>query len=617
MRMDTRGVLVFVLAVILVGSAFAQEKQEKTDQAATEAPKQPDPWKEYVLSGKWTVGEEYFSSAILAECTGEAAPSFKKLARLHYARNICRYFPEIEKRLSSSETQRRFAAWLLANPAFTERLLLALKPRDDVARALEIVYGLCRSSEKQVKRYPELAIAFAVVWDAYPVDNQLLVNSFKYYTRYASKMRFDLRALPYEVTKYVVDTQRPVLERLWALKQYGSSGNVGRLYKMVQYDHRAYERGEEREIRQHEYTLQNIRRYKGLCTDAAVFASEVGKAAGVPSVYVSGPTESGIGHAWVGFLRKRGKQHLWDQDSGRIDKEPAWAGSVKDPQEDVTVSAHELALALNALRYPLARRRTAEIWRDVAVLLSKSGSKPRAQAAMHKSLETCVYDKSQWQTFARLARDGVFSSDQTAAAIARFADNLKHSPNLAADAFEQLIANVDSKSSKAYLRLYDSMTKKFSKDLDVVGRIRLLKGRYLEAAASDDAALNVYAESAIDTLKCRSVALPLLDNAGRLLVQTRKTKRAIALHQKLWARAQKPSRSVFAVYSTWFRIGLRLAKLHDLAGHRADHDRILRAIVGYQRVGKDEQDLLAARLARLDYRGVNRTSPPMPLDQKP
>ena len=75
---------------------------------------------------------------------------------------------------------------------FTERLLLALRPRDDPAAAFRIVYHLLGRSQARVKEFPELAIAFAVVWDGYEAGEGQLLEAFRYYTRNADRMRAEV-----------------------------------------------------------------------------------------------------------------------------------------------------------------------------------------------------------------------------------------------------------------------------------------------------------------------------------------------------------------------------------------------------------------------------------------
>ena len=597
-------------AVLLVGALCTCTRAEQAGAKAGQK-KEPAPWQEYVQSGKWADGEAHFRDALVAECR-KKTPSFKAVASLHFGLVLCRHFPQIKERVLNTTAQRQLTAWLLANREFTRAFLLSLRKRDDAGRAFQIIHHLLQASEKRVRQYPQLAIAFAVVWDSYPPNRKFLKQAFAYYTRNPRGMKLDLRAMPHQVSKYVIDTRRPISERVWVSSRYGGSANIGRLYGMIKYDLHALSSGEGPEIRNHPPTLQNIKKYGGVCRDHAVFASEAGKAIGVPSVRISGGTESGVTHAWVGFLRKGTGGYVWDRDSGRIGKEDTSSGWINDPQEGLRVPEHELDLTLAALRYPRAKRIAAHVWCDAAGTLLAAGAREEAVEAMYRSLDACVCDKLQWQTFARLAKEGVIGPEKTMQAISKFADKLKPHPHLAVDAFRQLADTLEGASVKSSLRLYRTMAKRFSKNTEALGRIRLMEGRFLEGSGDAAGAMKVYSDAALETVKCQGVALPLLDNASRLMLERRVVKGAVAFHEKAFLRADRPRRSAYAMHTTWFKIGLRLAKLRALAGDREGHDKLIKRICGYQAGNAEQRQALGVRLAGALYRDINTTEAPAP-----
>ena len=596
---------VFVCVALVVGVAAP---------ARAEGPAEADPWTSYILANRWEQGEKAFAAAIVEECARTGGPSFEELARLHFAWQVCRYFPAVERGVVAEGDRRTLVAWLLESRGFTERLLLALGPRDDPAAAFRIVYQLLGRSQARVKEFPELAIAFAVVWDGYEAGEGQLLEAFRYYTRNADRMRFDLRTMPHQVAKYVIDTQRAASDLTWALESYAGRSDMGPLYDGIyrdNYDRAVFLQGKPKEISRHASTLPNLLRYGGVCEEAAVFATEVGKAIGVPSVYIRAPVGSGINHAWIGFLREHNGFHVWDCDTGRSSSEAISVGAVIDPQSGRRLSEHELDHALAVMRHPRESRRAARIWCDAARLLQDAGDGPRAKAAIYRSLNTCVYDKSQWATYTHIAREGDFGTRELIKGIDQFCRRLSHYPNLAADAFEELVTAVDLHNVKARVALYQHVASKFARNREALNRVRLLQGRYMEAIGKADQAADIYATSALAGIESKKTMMPLLDNAGRLMLSRGEGAEAVRLHKRVFAILPKPRQGTVAtVQTTWFLVGLRLAKLHALAGADEDHEATLGVILAYQTGPADKVASIQRTARGLSYRRINRTFAP-------
>ncbi len=568
-----------------------------------------DPWREYVARERWTEGRSFFLRSLVRAC--QKGGSFANIEQSVLGCMVCEYFPRTENRLAP-ESARQLRGWLIEHRSFTERLLFALGPADNPGRAFEIIYHLLGNSEENVLSYPGLAVACAVVWDAERPDPRLLLASFQYFVRHRGQMEFDLSSMPPEVAQYVVDSRRPIPERLWALDRFGHTDDIGRLYRRIwrdRYDYDALE-GERKKVDRHGATLQNIYRYGGVCHEAAVFASEVGKAKGIPSVYIQGPTPTGIPHAWVGYLRMERSAPVWVRDTGRIGQAETVAGTVRHPQSGQSVPEHELDFALAALMHPAEERLQAQTWHAAALLLEQAGAAQLARSAMYQSLNTCVYDSSQWRTFAALARRGVFSPHEALAAAPVFSRKLGAYPNLAVDALDHLAASLDRADPECVVGLYDSLVADFRKrDLvEPMGRALLLKGKFLERRGLADRALQTYSGAIEDTLRSQTVAIELLDNAGRILVRANRLEAAIKLHKRVYYDLREPDRNIGAIRSTWALVTLRLAKLHALGGDAREHDRLIRKILRYQTGNDRYLGLLERRLRPQNYRDLNRTS---------
>jgi len=76
----------------------------------------------------------------------------------------------------------------------------------------------------------------------------------------------------------------------------------------------------------------------GICADQSYFATEVGKARGVPTLYFHG-ADNDSWHAWFGFLD--GAQH-WQVNAGRYGEQRFVTGFARDPQTWRELSDHEV-----------------------------------------------------------------------------------------------------------------------------------------------------------------------------------------------------------------------------------------------------------------------------------
>lgn len=86
------------------------------------------------------------------------------------------------------------------------------------------------------------------------------------------------------------------------------------------------------------YTLDTILSEGGICVDQAYFASEAGKARGIPTLLFTGTAHDGY-HAWFGFFDGG---NSWRLDAGRYAEQRLVTGTAIDPQTWGPISDHEL-----------------------------------------------------------------------------------------------------------------------------------------------------------------------------------------------------------------------------------------------------------------------------------
>ncbi|MGC9261515.1 MAG: hypothetical protein ACP5I8_15745 [Phycisphaerae bacterium] len=241
--------------------------------------------------------------------------------------------------ISNARKRLRMLKFLMANPELAGTMVFLNTPGQ---RNTRLVYhrlaALHRELGPLVVAYPNLTAAICVVLykpllmhiNENTVHSPNPVALFKYYVRYQRAMYFGIRKVPARLLIYVVDSCSSIRSMTWALNKYHGDAMVGQLFFRVPYDYSTYLHGAKKEVDIKGYNLPNIVRYGGVCADQAFFASEVGKAIGVPTAYDTGMSGV-VGHAWVGFLQQVGNQAAWNFSVGRYSEYRGVVGIVQNP----------------------------------------------------------------------------------------------------------------------------------------------------------------------------------------------------------------------------------------------------------------------------------------------
>jgi hypothetical protein len=155
-----------------------------------------------------------------------------------------------------------------------------------------------------------------------------------------------LSRLPASELKFVVDAVAPMAELDWAQQDIPTPLNqFARIYSVVRYRMDRVQQGQYSWPGDH-YELPTILREGGICVDQAYFASEVGKAKGVPTLFFYGAGSDGW-HAWFGYLDQ---DRHWQLDVGRYAEQQFVTGVAIDPQTWGPISDHELKFLSEGFR---------------------------------------------------------------------------------------------------------------------------------------------------------------------------------------------------------------------------------------------------------------------------
>ena len=241
------------------------------------------------------------------------------------------------------------------NETVRDIFLRALHPKDNQPRALELFVHFQVNHPDLVSDYPQLAAAFAIVFDQpfpsnwphhqvlksdVPKESINLVSRFSDFVAAAKarSLEYDPAQLSVAELKFVVDHLMPKSEMEWARQNVSlRRSTFNQAFKSINYDKSRLSSGVFR-WPNGPYTLASIRKRGGICVDQAYFSSMSGKAKAIPTLTFTGQG-SGGGHAWFGFLKAPGR---WETDCGRYESQNYPVGNAIDPQTWEKITDDEL-----------------------------------------------------------------------------------------------------------------------------------------------------------------------------------------------------------------------------------------------------------------------------------
>lgn len=307
-------------------------------------------------------------------------------------------------------------AWLLSQPAVTAEFFGLLASVDYVPRVFEILNELHRADAVKFRSFSSLAIALALVHDVPPppvwphaqVSEQALPRvltapaaAFAWWVRQEQNGRLYHRVsrLRADELKFVVDTVAPLAELEWAQTRVGQPlGQLAQAYAMVRYRRDRVAAGQY-QWPGRSYALADILGQGGICSDQAYFATQAGKARGVPTLLFYGAGNDGR-HAWFGYLDGNQKWHL---DAGRYAEQRFVTGRARDPQTWREFTDHELQFLTERFR-ELPAYKQSRVHAVFAAEFLAEGRAPLAGAAARRAVTFERRNVDGWETLLAAAR---------------------------------------------------------------------------------------------------------------------------------------------------------------------------------------------------------------------
>lgn len=287
---------------------------------------------------------------------------------------------------------------LLSENAFGHRFFAIESAFDQPIAMVDILVRLDREFPNAFWRYPDLALAIAVVYDVPPppswphgqVPRSALARAwpeattaFDSWSRWNDSRQSyqDLGGLGVAELRFLVDSPLHPDDVAWARSQAAQPlSRLGESYDRVPYDRKRYLHAAYTWPGT-DYRLKTVLAEGGICVDQAWFASQVGKIRGTPTMIFRGAGFDGR-HAWFGFLDSGGE---WRFDAGRFGDDRFVTGYAHDPQTWLSLSDHEIAFRFEPFqRAPDAK--AARFHTRFAILLADEGHGDEAQAAIDAAL---------------------------------------------------------------------------------------------------------------------------------------------------------------------------------------------------------------------------------------
>ena len=336
-------------------------------------------------------------------------------------------------------------SWLLDNAAFSEEFFSLLSPVDYLPAVFQILDDLCGRDPVRARTYGSLVIALALVYDVPPPPNwphaqvspealprkfPAAANAFAWFIReeQLGRLHHKISRLGADELKFVVDVAAPFAELEWSQTMAEMPLNsLAHAYTMIRYRNDRLTNG--RPVWPGPtYRLADILRDGGICVDQAYFATEAGKARGVPTLLFHGAGNDGR-HAWFGFLDSNNK---WQLDAGRYAEQKFVTGYARDPQTWRELSDHELEFMAERF-HELPSYRTSRTHAGFAADFLAAGELAAASAAARRAVNFERRNQTGWEI--------LIAADQKSSRDPKIVERDLHEASLAFQRYPDLEAH--------------------------------------------------------------------------------------------------------------------------------------------------------------------------------
>jgi hypothetical protein len=389
--------------------------------------------------------------------------------------------------------------FLADNPDIRDTLFTAIDPDlDKVGAALKLFREVWKLDPAKLKTHPNLAVAVCVVWDdpkaVYDYrGHQLRTRStlpgdeaktgwkenYEYLLAREGDLKGAVQHLPWEFLVYMVNNRTPAAERDWAVKNYlKKRAGIGGVYKEVEYDTEMLRTEQangvgkaECKLTGRDYTLENLRKFGGVCAQQADFAARVAKSLAVPAEYVSGEGNNGERHAWVMWVEVKAvnkeKVDFALVSEGRYSTDQYYVGQVEDPRSGRKLTDRDMERRLATVGVaPQDARHADLLMRAYPAYRESKSLTPKQRASFAKRvLEVFQHSERAWKELAEVGKDGTTFDATEATTLANKAfTTFANFPDFSWQLFDPLLTAQKDKTQRS--AVYEKAVLKY----EVLGR---------------------------------------------------------------------------------------------------------------------------------------------------
>lgn len=478
------------------------------------------------------------------------------LVRLAQARAVVQNFP-----ITTPDSVRQELRTLLKEaPELAGIFLLALTPADDAPASLAVLTHLRRTYPDVVPTALECAVAAAVVWDTPIREGQSAAECqrqaaeiFRHITQ-KPKGYVTAAQLPWQVALYLMNSRVDAAQRTWAADKQSLPQVWGKVFFDVAYDFSDFKRGA---WEGRPYTLENIRKFGGVCKDQAYYAAEVLRAQGVPTALCTGTSWRGEGfHAWVGYFQPAAKAK-WDFSSGRYPEHNFWSASIVDPQTGQTITDADVALTAELYGVPRGQRL-------LSVALAQSvpyAPEPQRAAWAFEALTRSPGNALAWTALVDLcarAEAPPALLNQTATTIERYCVG-KYDEF----AFRMYVRMIKARPVEEQITSLQRAAALFKTRPDLQAELNLSRADALATAQRHAEAHQLYQSLARTYAQYGPLALRATDRVDAYLRQRGELDLLVKIYAEVWPQMKLPLASGYVATTPWYIMGQHYATVLD------------------------------------------------------
>jgi len=560
--------------------------------------------------------------AIIEEmAAGEDVPEAKERANAQFDRVIAFARDQDADLFIEAARTRRLAEFLTGLPSeqrtavarlmvessslATTMAFLVDQKHDHVRQVFTLLHTLNEARPEQVRQFPQLAAAIAVVHET-PLVRQINENRtqaveplriFDFYVEHRRQMQFGIENVPADLMTYIVDSTASIEEMEWALRNYRGDRAIGKRFFDIEYDYDHYYHRTPKKVTQLGFNLPNIKQYGGVCADQAYFAVAVGKSIGVPTAYTTGRGAS-VGHAWVGFFQSRGRSGGWNFNYGRYEVYQGVEGRIHDPQTRQQVADGYVSVLAELIGTDLTDRATAAAMTEAAIRLgelreqgqtlpepseefARIRRQPRdtsveSQLALLKGgLNESPGYAEGWLLVADLAKRNELTLDQKK----EWADTLdrlcgQSYPDFSLMILEPMIQSVED--VEVQNGLWEKFFRRFTRRKDLAARVRINQGDLWREHGDKQKAAVCYQDVINRFANAGPFVLTALDRLEEMLRDADRASKIPLVYEQTFSKIRPPGKMASEIkrHSNWYKVAVRFRDYLRSVGMTEEAEKI-------------------------------------------